>query len=636
MKKILDFLEQNVQWVVVAVGVLYLGFMAWTFVINSPVSVKIDNETLGPGDVDKLIVDKPVQTLTDLRSRPPKFPIPKLGWADDFKAAMDMSRTKPVELNGKPWVDAIVVALPVGGENIFDVVNAQPIAELPTVPPAVMGPLASGASNVVTPAAPNGVDKNWAVATFKIPNKEIAAAFAEVKLQKGFYSTAVLDVQLMRQELKSDGSWANDTPIAHLPIAKLVPLPGKDAKVDEQKQFLVWAGQNQKEILQPEFYKWLKGDPIDIPTSEAPAVAVPAAPAQAGLPDFDPNRVEYTPDEIKQMTPEQRKQWQKAVKEKEDKERNDRKGKRPPSGRGGGKGGKGGGAAGGGARSVDDGDMPANDLPDDVIDPYNPKPSVFFPIYFQQDRGRGGGGGGRPGGGGMPPGGGRPIPPGPPPVNGAPPPYYPGNPGGGAEPNKDAPATAPAFACPTSFFDPSTPPETWDGWAFDETVQAGRTYRYRVVYSIKSPVFNSPNAVKDKAMANVLAIASTPGEWSKPVKIASRTSFYISSNFADNANAVKFQVFVWQNGAKREKTFEVAPGDMIGGVDNGIDFSTGDTLVDIGRDVRTEKSYVLIADSAGNLTRRNFDEDKKNPAWEEDKRAVAVGAAPPAPVAENR
>ena len=120
------------------------------------------------------------------------------------------------------------------------------------------------------------------------------------------------------------------------------------------------------------------------------------------------------------------------------------------------------------------------------------------------------------------------------------------------------------------------------------------------------------------------------------MKIASRTSFYISGNFAENANTVKFQVFVWQGGAKREKTFEVAPGDMIGKVEEGVDFTTGATLVDIGRDVRLEKTYVLIADSSGNLTRRNFDEDKKNPAWDEDKRSVAAGAAPPAPVAENR
>src|SRR3954463_2753907 len=122
MKKILDFLEQNVQWVVIAAGVLYLGFMAWTFVINSPVSVTIDNEKLGPGDVDRLIVDRPVGTLNEKlgTSKPPT--IPKLSWAEDFKTAMDLSRTKPVDLN-KPWSGGIIVALDTGsGSGGFDIV----------------------------------------------------------------------------------------------------------------------------------------------------------------------------------------------------------------------------------------------------------------------------------------------------------------------------------------------------------------------------------------------------------------------------------------------------------------------------------------------------------------------------------
>ena len=87
---------------------------------------------------------------------------------------------------------------------------------------------------------------------------------------------------------------------------------------------------------------------------------------------------------------------------------------------------------------------------------------------------------------------------------------------------------------------------------------------------------------------------------------------------------------------KREKTFEVQPGDMIGTTDNGVDFTTGATLVDIARDARTDRIYALIVDSNGTLVRRDFMSDKANPDWENDKRAVAVGATPPAPVAENR
>src|SRR5215203_6107894 len=138
MKKVLDFLEQNVQWVVIAVGVLYLVFMAWTFLINSPVSVTVDGEKLGPGDVDKLIYERPVATLSAQMGKAPPVPEAKLAWADDFKSAMDLSHTKPFDLNAKPWIDAVTVALP-GMEPTDPYSTTTPerqITELPTIPAA--------------------------------------------------------------------------------------------------------------------------------------------------------------------------------------------------------------------------------------------------------------------------------------------------------------------------------------------------------------------------------------------------------------------------------------------------------------------------------------------------------------------
>ncbi|CAN5634446.1 hypothetical protein BH09PLA1_BH09PLA1_36810 [soil metagenome] len=614
MKKVLDFLEQHVQWLAILLGGLYLGFMAWTFVINSPVSVKLGDQVLGPGEIDKEILDKPVQVLTAKLGRSSEIKLPPITWAEDFKNAMDLNHTKVAELSGKPWVDVVTVPTSLSQGPVVGPNTSDPIKELPVVPAAIMGPLASGASNVATPTAPGGVDKNWAVATFKIPNKEIASAFAAIKLPKILYtSTAVLDVTLMREEQKSDGSWGNPTTIAHLPTTALLPLPSKEAKLDEKRNFLAWAAPHQTDILQPTFYQWLKGDPINIPVAGAPAVAMPEpANPQAGLPDFDPQRTEYTIEEIRQMTPEQKRAWQKAVKEKEEKQRKYRAGKRGGSGPSGGRG-KSGGAQGGGPRSVDDTDRPAIDLPDDVRDPFAPAAdehsglSPLYPKYLRQDRG---------GGGGMPMHGGPPQP-------------------GDGQPGNGQPAAAPAeHPCPAGFFDPSESPEFWEAWAFDETVQAGKTYRYRVVYALKNPLFNSNAAEKD--LTETLAIASTVSEWSEPVKIAARTSFYITANFADSAPSVKFQVFAWQGGAKREKTFEFSPGDMIGAMDNNVDFSTGSTLVDIGFDTRTNRAFALIVDNAGNLFRRDFASDKANPEWENDKRAVALGSAPPAPLAENR
>jgi len=144
MKKILPILENNVQWVLIGVGVLYLAYMAWTFVINTPVSVTINNEKLGPGEIDREISDKPVATLSTKMAGSRTFQLPKLTWADDFKSSMELAHTKPIELAAKPWIDIPVIPSGGSGGGVPEPGGGivQPIAQLPTVPPAQMGPLA--------------------------------------------------------------------------------------------------------------------------------------------------------------------------------------------------------------------------------------------------------------------------------------------------------------------------------------------------------------------------------------------------------------------------------------------------------------------------------------------------------------
>ena len=51
MKKVVDFLEANVQWVALGLGVAWVLWMAWAFAINRPVVVKIGNEEMAPGSL---------------------------------------------------------------------------------------------------------------------------------------------------------------------------------------------------------------------------------------------------------------------------------------------------------------------------------------------------------------------------------------------------------------------------------------------------------------------------------------------------------------------------------------------------------------------------------------------------------
>src|SRR5262249_48052087 len=129
-------------------------------------------------------------------------------------------------------------------------------------------------------------------------------------------------------------------------------------------------------------------------------------------------------------------------------------------------------------------------------------------------------------------------------------------------------------------------------------------------------------------------------KWSKEVKVPARTSFYVNGQISDQRSPVivKFEVFTWQGGAKKSKVFDVAPGDMIGKPDEGVDFSTGWTLVDIARDARKNTVYALLTDPEGNIYKRDFNTDQANPDYKNDKAAVGSAAAssPPPPVAEGR
>jgi hypothetical protein len=333
---------------------------------------------------------------------------------------------------------------------------------------------------------------------------------------------------------------------------------------------------HQPDILQPQFWPVLVGDKWNPPGVEGPTTK-PAEVAQQGLPDFDPNRWDYTPEEIKRMTPQQRAQWAKAKEKHDAEERRNRAGSR-----GGGKGGtKGGGAMGGGGGGLRG--------PGDPGRPPSPYPFPRGPYPTPEGEGE------------------------------------------AAQPQAVLP-------CPQGMFDPTTVtpnpvqpgqqlpqgtiPEYWMGWSHDDSVEPGRTYRYRVVYTIRNPLFGFGNFCNPAKLADALALTSPASAWSKEVKIPLRTSFYVASNPSGNG-MVRFDVYTWQGGVKRGKTFELQPGDLIGGTDAGVNYNTGWTIVDIGNDVVHDRKFVLIADPKGNLVKRDYFSDQNNPDYKNDKAAAA-------------
>jgi hypothetical protein len=172
-------------------------------------------------------------------------------------------------------------------------------------------------------------------------------------------------------------------------------------------------------------------------------------------------------------------------------------------------------------------------------------------------------------------------------------------------------------------------------WAHDDTVEPEKTYRYQMRYLLKNPLYRRTQQVNNPAMARTLAITSAPSKWTEPVTIPPTRSFFVSAGVAPGMSTVKFDVFRWQEGAWHQKGFTVTPGDMIGLTDDGTNFETGWTLVDLKTDPVRLDPRVIVADPEGNLMPRTFRDDsadeigfKKDINWQDPNAVPKVPGMP--------
>jgi len=177
---------------------------------------------------------------------------------------------------------------------------------------------------------------------------------------------------------------------------------------------------------------------------------------------------------------------------------------------------------------------------------------------------------------------------------------------------------------PRQWMDPKNPTVVGDlvGWAHDPTALPGKTYRYKVRYKMKNPIFGIQNVAKIPALAQEFALVSEDSAWTSDVHIPALTSFFVATvNFGQSA---RIDVYRWQSGETHHAQFTVVPGDQIGGNDKGIDFGTGYTLVDLRKDPRTTDDYVVLIDSDGNVMKRWPKEDQGSQELQRMKQQVSM------------
>lgn len=608
MKKILDYLELNVQWLVLGISVLYVLYMLWSYVFVPPVVVnEIAAEPLSPSEVDAHIYSN-VAAVLEMKMKDPRVPsFQEPSFVPEFLTAMNLGGVQ-AEL----WADAramlppsgmIKTATPAsdGTASPGVTVPGGAVARLPEVPPAILTNTRSGLSNVLlTPQQPDqplpvgatGVDKSWVTIRFEIDPTAIANAWDQCQIPPQLAATSFLQVVLERQEQNPDGTWGAITIVPPLANQQLPPFPDASAASAAIWQYLTWASSHQADILQPPFYQVVKGESWAVPGESVATAAVQEV--------FDPTRYIDAPySELMKLTPEQRRQVAAAQAKKKQEELKAKRASTPaappPSP----------------TRRPPGGYRPGGPAPDSE---YGPNDPVRPPAPARPPA---------PGGYGAPYG---------------PPPGFWGPPE--EAPSEYVPTTPQmtGFPVPANEFDPrkwaSEHPEQPKivGWAHDDTVIPGRTYRYRVTYKIKNPIFSARNVASNPKLADVFALVSLPSQWSEKIVVTSTINFWIARSPRTGASTVSIQVFRWQGGQPRTKTYDLAPGDAIGLKEAETDFATGWTLVDIRTDPRTEEPYVLLMDPSGLVHRRDTKTDSMDPKYQEYKQQAAASVSSAAPV----
>jgi hypothetical protein len=182
----------------------------------------------------------------------------------------------------------------------------------------------------------------------------------------------------------------------------------------------------------------------------------------------------------------------------------------------------------------------------------------------------------------------------------------------------------------------AAPPSDILVYAIDAAIKPGKTYRYRMAYTLLNPLFNHSPDNFQAAWADQFDLTSPRSDYSPEVTVPLRTYFYCAQPGLPGVSGDKltfnFEVFSWGLGVWNKHTFTVNPGDEIGNLNNGIDYSTGYTYVDQ-RKQNSQRSIVTLMDSDGTPVIRDAEQDVDGPdhklrtQWVDTQAGMVAGPA---------
>lgn len=577
MQKTLDILERNVQWIALGLGGIFLLWAVYAYVVTPPAAVDLNHAKVGAGEMSIRTEEGPAKSVQTAMTDNTGIQIPQLNVAQAFHQAMvsPAAPELPAYAFGLTGGAGNGMASPEAPGNTHDV----RIAQLPQLPPARVVSVQTGLSVVNPPnnvAAANPVpprggvavqpviqtqDLDWVGVFFKVPADQLKKAFeapiAGRQMDPTLYNTTVLQVEVERQQAQgvdANGQpvWPKDDQFETVPTIKIYrqevrKMPADSAPAGQKFDYADWAEKNPQLVYTPEFYQ-----------------------VTGGAPPPDLNAI-YTPPNAA-----------------------------------GGNGAAAQGAGGADNAAPENATQPA--APDTTTQPaapagasqqgqpaQRPGPSAMAnpqAFYLLQDNTR-------------------------PPVNNYEQTYrrtY-GRPrvGRSGRPGFQTP-TMPGvnqnFAAGEGKIDPLNLTEDLKIWAYDDTAKPGQTYRYRMVYKLRNPVFGTSN-VADPKLSGQLALVSPPSDWSGPVAVSDTTKFWVSTLGNNKAN---LDVFQWEKGEWKKlapKESSLSPGDQVPGTDwTVVDVRVGDLAHD--RD-----KYVLLTSDTGQMARRDYSTDRSDPTHQD-------------------
>jgi hypothetical protein len=562
MQKIVKILETNVEWICLAIAVLYLGWAAWTYLLNDPTSKQLEGHPVSVGNVDRFIDENAAQRLREKMNpdvEPPKFEVKD--FSEALSASINLSNTEPTQLatvdfDYSPFDSTSMPGISNGKEG------KNPVQQLPTLPAAhpllalagldTIAPPQNNNNNggaPATPAAPGatpaaGKDVRIVIAAFTIPwadlydqwNKSFGPVAPGGQPRLSPANFQLVQIVAYRSEKVGD-KWVDDAdPIQIINGSDLPPYPkegDKQAEVAYQQAIQ----KSPKSIPYPDIPTVTAGaswkDPIQYLPGSNPTPAAPTG-ADQGTSYAPGSRVHFAPT--------------------------------------------------------------ANQLRDKVDVQYGP-PGGF----------RGGG----------PPPGFRPpaapvAPPTEQPEQPAPAPAVPPEDGTVtpvtvlANPNAAAGQAPQAPQAQMNLVAMQAKSPDLCIYVIDTTAAPGKTYRYRIAYKAFNPLFNKGNnhvAKKNLAWLDQFAIASPMSDWSPDITLPKQTFFFCGQpkgrigNVGTQDVAFPFDVFTWSNGKWQKDTFNASRGDPIGGTVGAIDYTTGYTFVE--KTSKRNKTMITIVDREG-------------------------------------